>query len=123
VNGRNRQILVDTEGRLLRAYVHAADLHDGPAGSELLNNTQSFDNHLRKILGDDAYKGVSAPKAQELGFVLSGLLYPKLLKDLCRLLNVGWWSGQFLGLISFAGSLKIMNIPHNLRLRSLFFAI
>jgi transposase len=80
VNGRKRQILVDTEGRLWRAYVHAANLHDGPAGSELLNNTQSFDKHLRKILGDDAYRGVFAQKAQELGIVFERASRPESAK-------------------------------------------
>ena len=79
-NGRKRQILVVTEGRLWRAYVHAAHLHDGPARSELLSNTQSFDKHLRKILGDDAYKGVFAQKAQEQGIIFERASRPESAK-------------------------------------------
>ena len=80
VNGRKRQILVDTEGRLWRAYVHAANLHDGPAGSELLKDTKSFDKYVKKILGDDAYRGVFAQKAQEQGIVFERASRPESTK-------------------------------------------
>jgi transposase len=69
VNGRKRQLLVDTGGRLWRVIVHAANRHDGPAGSELLEDTGAFGERLEKILGDDAYSGQFAKKAQEKGFV------------------------------------------------------
>ena len=115
VNGRKRQILVDTEGRLWRAFAHAANLHDGPAGRELLKDTQSFDRYLKKIMGDDAYKGVFAKKLKSKAFFLGGLRGPKVSEDLCRLLNVGWWSGRSRGRISSVGSSKITKTPHNIR--------
>ena len=77
VNGRKRQILVDTEGRLWRAFAHAANLHDGPAGRELLKDTQSFDRYLKKIMGDDAYKGVFAKKTQERGILFERASRPE----------------------------------------------
>jgi transposase len=69
VNGRKRQLLVDTGGRLWRVIVHAANRHDGPAGSRLLEDTKTFDECLEKILGDDAFTGQFAKTAQEKGFV------------------------------------------------------
>ena len=57
VNGRKRQLLVDTGGRIWRVYVHAAHQHDGPSGSLLFEDSSSFDHRLEKILGDDAYRG------------------------------------------------------------------
>ena len=36
VTGRKRQVLVDTEGTLLKAKVHPADIHDKPGGMLLL---------------------------------------------------------------------------------------
>ncbi len=80
INGRKRQILVDTEGRLWRAHVHAANLHDGPAGSDLLKDTKSFDKHLKKILGDDAYKGVFAQKSKERGIIFERASRPESAK-------------------------------------------
>ena len=77
VNGRKRQLMVDTAGRLWRAFVHAANRHDGPAGCELLNDTKSFDKDLKKILGDDAYVGVFAQKAQQQGFVFERASRPE----------------------------------------------
>ena len=77
VNGRKRQILVDTGGRLWRVCVHAANQHDGWAASGLLNDTKAFDKHLKKILGDGAYKGVFALKAQQEGFVFEQASRPE----------------------------------------------
>ncbi len=89
MNGRKRKILVGSEGRLWRACVHAENLHNGSAGSVLLKNTHSFDKHLRKILGDEAFKGVFAQKLRNRGSFMSGRLDQKVLKDFCRFLNVG----------------------------------
>lgn len=80
VNGRKRQLLVDTGGRLWRACVHAANLHDGPAGTELLKDTQFFDKHLKKILGDDAYRGVFAQKAHSQGIIFERASRPESTK-------------------------------------------
>lgn len=72
VNGRKRQILVDTGGRLWRAVVHAANKHDGPSGMPLLIQVKPFEERLERILGDDAYNGVFAKAAQ-----LQGLVFEK----------------------------------------------
>ena len=77
VNGRKRQLLVDTGGRIWRVYVHAAHQHDGPSGSLLFEDSSSFDHRLEKILGDDAYRGVFAQKVAEKGFVFEKAEQPK----------------------------------------------
>ena len=58
VNGRKRSILTDTLGRIWRAGVHPANVHDGQAGKDLVY--PDFHNQmsrLEKILGDKAYRG------------------------------------------------------------------
>lgn len=77
VNGRKRQLLVDTSGRLWRAFVHAANHNDGSAGCALLNDTKSFDKDLKKILGDGAYVGIFAQKAQQQGLVFERASRPE----------------------------------------------
>jgi transposase len=58
VNGRKRQILVDSGGRIWAAVVHAANINDGIGGLELLEYLPSISNRLEKILTDSAYKGI-----------------------------------------------------------------
>jgi transposase len=67
VNGRKRQLLVDSGGRLWRALVCGANHHDGPSACPLLDNTELLGGFLKTILGDEAYRGVFARKANEKG--------------------------------------------------------
>jgi len=69
VNGRKRQYLVDTGGRLWRAKVHAANLHDGCGALSLLDDLEGIDSRLKKILGDDSYKGQFAEKVKNKNWV------------------------------------------------------
>ena len=62
VNGRKRQYMVDTGGRLWRVKVHAANIHDGIGALSLLDTLTDIDERLEKILGDEAYKGQFAEK-------------------------------------------------------------
>jgi transposase len=58
INGRKRSILTDTLGRIWRAAVHPANVHDGQAGKDLVEpdfHSQMY--RLEKILGDKAYRG------------------------------------------------------------------
>lgn len=68
VNGRKRQLLVDSEGRLWAAHVHAADIGDGSAALALIPDIVYQSDRLEKIYGDQAYNGVFAKKVRELGF-------------------------------------------------------
>ncbi|GAB4044916.1 hypothetical protein GCM10028774_65840 [Spirosoma jeollabukense] len=61
VNGRKRQFIVDTEGRLLVVHVHAANEADGPAGRTLVSSILwRVGERLEKVMGDQAYNGVFA---------------------------------------------------------------
>jgi putative transposase len=60
VNGRKRHIAVDTLGLVLICMCTSANTADSVAGQklvELLNNKNNFPR-LKKILGDNAYRGV-----------------------------------------------------------------
>ncbi len=59
VNGRKRQLVVDTQGRLWAADVHAANEGDGPAAIALIVPILwGAGERLEKIYGDQAYNGV-----------------------------------------------------------------
>jgi len=60
VNGRKRQFLVDTEGRLWLASVHRADEADGKAASAMVMEIACLSERLEKVYGDQAYNGVFA---------------------------------------------------------------
>lgn len=61
VNGRKRQLLVDTQGRIWVAGVHAAQQGDGPAAVELVGDLLwRVGERVEKVFGDQAYNGVFA---------------------------------------------------------------
>lgn len=58
VNGRKRTILSDTQGYVGYCEVHAANIHDGKAGSDMLDRDITTQMpRLSKVLGDTAYNG------------------------------------------------------------------
>ncbi|WP_229376368.1 transposase [Fibrella aquatilis] len=68
VNGRKRQLVVDTEGRLWVARVHAANEADGPIACALIDDVLwRVGEWLEKVLGDQAYNGVFAQELREWG--------------------------------------------------------
>lgn len=61
VNGRKRQLVVDTQGRLWAVDVHAAHQADGPAAVPLIGTILwAAGERLEKVYGDQAYNGVFA---------------------------------------------------------------
>ena len=58
VNGRKRQILVDTLGLLLRVSVHEADISDAEGGEFVLVDLGTLKKRLRKLWADQAYRGL-----------------------------------------------------------------
>lgn len=68
VNGRKRQLVVDTGGRIFDAAVHAANLHDGTQAA-LLPGMASYGARLRKVLGDQGYQGSFAEEVEKQGIV------------------------------------------------------
>lgn len=59
VNGRKRQFVVDTQGRLWAADVHAAKEADGQGGVRVIGDLLwAAGERLEKLYGDQAYNGV-----------------------------------------------------------------
>jgi len=70
INGRKRSILTDTLGRIWRAEVHAANIHDGRAGMDLIY--PDFTTQMpraKKLLADSAYTGMFANLMSKLDTV------------------------------------------------------
>ncbi len=67
VNGRKRQYLVDTGGRLCAVVVHAANIADGKGALTLLGRIDSLTERLEKFLGDTAYNGIFADAVEKKG--------------------------------------------------------
>jgi len=67
---RKRQILVDTRGRIWKTRVHAANMHDSPAGVGLLDGLRPLMPRLGKIRVDKSYRGTfcRAVEQQQLAF-------------------------------------------------------
>mgnify|MGYP003577572316 CR=1 FL=1 len=61
INGRKRQFVVDTKGRLWIADIHSANQADGPAAVRLIGDILwQVGERLEKIYGDQSYNGVFA---------------------------------------------------------------
>ena len=57
VKGKKRHILVDTEGLLMHAIVHAADVQDRDGGIWLLTTLFGLHPFLMKLYADAGYQG------------------------------------------------------------------
>lgn len=66
VNGRKRQILVDTLGLVCAAVVHAANVSDTVGGCALVEQVKGRYPRLKKILIDHAYQGTFAELAERV---------------------------------------------------------
>ena len=69
VNGRKRQLLVDTIGRIWLAHVHSAQQHDGIGGLPILEKLRGIMSHLEKIMGDKSYRGTFAEAVEQMGVI------------------------------------------------------
>lgn len=65
IAGRKRQLLVDTEGFLLRVKAHAADIQDRAAVPLILSGVNRAFPSLRRIWADSAYNGKGIQWAKE----------------------------------------------------------
>jgi transposase len=57
VNGKKRHILVDTQGLLMRAIVHAADVQDRDGGALLMATLFGAFPFLTRLFADGGYQG------------------------------------------------------------------
>jgi transposase len=73
IKGKKRHVLVDTQGLLLQAIIHAADIQDRDGGVLLMSTLFGLYPFLLKLYADSGYQG---PKFQQ------GL------KRVCRKINV-----------------------------------
>ena len=71
VCGRKRQVLVDTQGNLLKAKVHPADVHDRRGAELLLEGLAAQFPRIALLWADSAYQGLKAWLALTLGWVLT----------------------------------------------------
>jgi transposase len=71
ISGKKRHILVDTQGLLLHAIVHAADIQDRDGGVLLLATMFGLYPFLEKLFADGGYQGPQFRQA--LAKVLPGL--------------------------------------------------
>ena len=67
INGRKRQLLVDTGGRLWAVEIHAANEGDGPAAKRLVSDILWYGERVEKVFGDGAYGGVFADEIARWG--------------------------------------------------------
>jgi len=63
IKGKKRHLLVDTEGLLLLAIVHAADVQDRDGGALLMAALFGLFPFLRKLYADGGYQGPVFQKA------------------------------------------------------------
>ncbi len=77
VSGRKRQLLVETQGLVLRALVHPADLQDRAAVPALLAGAQEEFPRLHHVWVDSGYSGTGkAWIEQELGWSVEVVSHP-----------------------------------------------
>lgn len=65
VNGRKRQFLVDTGGRVWMALAHAANIADGKGAVAFTTKITDTLTRLEKFLGDTAYNGIFEEAVRE----------------------------------------------------------
>ena len=70
-SGRKRQALVDTQGNLLKAKVHPADIHDRRGAEPLLRGLAARFPRIAPLWADSAYRGLKAWLALTLGWALT----------------------------------------------------
>lgn len=67
VNGRKRQVLVDTMGLVWAVFVHAANGNDSVFGCKLLERVYGIFERVEKILVDKGYEGQFMEMATAMG--------------------------------------------------------
>ena len=71
MSGRKRHILVDTQGNLLKACVHPADIHDHRGAELLLVGLAAQFPRVALLWADSAYQGLKAWLAATPGWTLT----------------------------------------------------
>jgi putative transposase len=79
VNGRKRHLLVDTQGLVIKAKVHPADVHDQEGAKLLLGPLAGKLPRMAKVWVDSAYQGLKKWTKDVLGWDLEVVQH--------------WWTG------------------------------
>ncbi len=79
IAGGKRHVLVDTQGNLLKAKVHPADIHDRRGAELLLNGLDAQFPAIALMWADSAYQGLKSWLATTLGWALT--------------VTKHWWTG------------------------------
>jgi transposase len=79
VSGRKRQLLVDTDGSLLKVKVHPADLHDKAGGLLLLAWLHLLFPRIELVWADTHYQGLKTWAKSKLGWSIEVVKH--------------WWTG------------------------------
>jgi putative transposase len=79
VKGRKRHLVVDTQGLVLTARVHAADVHDRPAAELVLSGSDEHFPRIRLLWADTACRGLGDWLEDTLGWSLE--------------ITRHWWTG------------------------------
>ncbi|WP_229374404.1 transposase [Fibrella rubiginis] len=88
VNGRKRQLIVDTQGRIWVVGVHAAQQGDGPAAIDLVGDLLwRVGERVEKVFGDQAYNGVFARELDGWGRCAGAIEFEKASRPPWRGLN------------------------------------
>lgn len=67
VKGRKHHIVTDAHGHLLYVKIHAANIHDGIAGREVIRGALKKYPSLKGVCGDAAYRKTFEEEMAELG--------------------------------------------------------
>jgi putative transposase len=76
INGRKRHLVVDTQGFVLHARVHAADAHDRRAAEGVLDGLDQRFPTIACLFADTAYQGLGPWLEERLGWQLSVVRRP-----------------------------------------------
>ena len=77
MSGRKRHLVVDSQGLVLHARVHRADLHDRRAAEVVLAGLNAAHPDIVRLFGDMAYQGLAAWRSANLGWQLTIVKRPR----------------------------------------------
>lgn len=100
VNGRKRQILTDTGGRIWEVLVHAANISDSIGGQGLLENIHEYRQRLEKIIADLGYKKQFEQCVTELELIFEVSSKPESVKGFVPVAK-RWIVEQTFGCMNF----------------------
>ena len=70
IKGRKHHIVTDTEGHLLHVKAHAANIHDGIAGGEVIEEVMKKYPSLKGVCGDAGYRRTFEETGTKLGLIV-----------------------------------------------------